>query len=70
MSNISEPLPRKTPGSNSPQDPAEKRHPLSSPGSRLRNFLSNLRGSRIATVGLCISLFWIFVAIFAPLVSP
>jgi len=70
MSDISESLPLKTPGPSSQQDPSERRRPLSSLGNRLRRLLSDLRGSRIATIGLCIILFWIFVAIFAPLVSP
>ena len=70
MSDISESLPLKTPQPSSPQDPSERQRPMSSLGNRLRKLLSGLRGSRIATIGLCIILFWIFVAIFAPLISP
>jgi peptide/nickel transport system permease protein len=45
-------------------------HGLSSLGRRLRKLISDLRGSRTATIGVCIVLFWIFVAVAAPLISP
>lgn len=44
----------------------EKARPL----RRLWGSLSIIFSSKIATIGLAIVLFWIFVAIFAPLVSP
>lgn len=43
---------------------------MSSLGNRIRKLISGLRGSRIATIGVLIILFWILVAIFAPLISP
>jgi peptide/nickel transport system permease protein len=43
---------------------------LSSLGRRLRKLISDLRRSRSAMVGVGMVLFWIFVAVAAPLISP
>ncbi len=45
-------------------------HGLSSLGRRLRKLISDLRRSRSATIGVGIVLFWFFVAVAAPLISP
>jgi peptide/nickel transport system permease protein len=45
-------------------------HGLSSLGRRLRKLVSDILGSRSATIGVVILLFWIFVAVAAPLISP
>ncbi len=73
MSDFSESVPLKTSQPAAPQDPSGKDRPLhslSSPGRRLRKLISNLRRSRSATIGVAIVLFWIFVAVAAPLISP
>ena len=43
---------------------------MSSLGRRLRKLIADLRGSRSAMIGIGIVLFWIFVAVAAPLISP
>jgi ABC-type dipeptide/oligopeptide/nickel transport system permease subunit len=37
---------------------------------RVRSAFSIILASRVATIGLCIILFWILVALFAPLLAP
>ena len=70
MSDISESGPLATPQPLAPRDPAGRDRPLSSLGRRLRKLLADLRRSRSATIGVAIVLFWILVAITAPLISP
>jgi len=43
---------------------------LSSLGSRLRRLISDMLRSRSATIGVGILLFWVLVAVTAPLISP
>jgi peptide/nickel transport system permease protein len=73
MSDISESGPLPTPQPTAPRDPSGGGRPLnglSSLGRRLRKLISDLRGSRIATIGVVIVLVWIFVALAAPPISP
>jgi len=54
-------------------DQGEKGHRLrrvSPPGARLRTTIANLIRSKSATIGVVIILFWIFIAIAAPIISP
>ena len=43
---------------------------MSSLGSRLRRLISDMLSSRSATIGVGIVLFWVLVAVTAPLISP
>jgi peptide/nickel transport system permease protein len=73
MGDISESVPLVPPQSASPRDPSRMDRPLhglSSPGRRLRKLISDILRSRSATIGVGIVLFWIFVAVAAPLISP
>jgi peptide/nickel transport system permease protein len=73
MGDISESVPLVTPQPASPRDPSRMErslHGLSSLGKRLRKLISDLSRSRSATIGVGIVLFWIFVAVAAPLISP
>ncbi len=73
MGDISESVPLVTPKPASPQDPSRMERPLhglSSLGKRLRKLISDLGRSRTAMFGVGIVLFWIFVAVAAPLISP
>jgi peptide/nickel transport system permease protein len=51
-------------------DQGEKGRQVSPPGARLRTTIADLLRSRSATIGVVIILFWIFVAIAAPIISP
>ena len=73
MGDISESVPLVTPQPASPRDPSRMErtlHGLSSLGKRLRKMISDLSRSRSAMIGVGIVLFWIFVAVAAPLISP
>lgn len=73
MGDISESLPLATPQPAAPHDPAGRDRPvhgLSSLGRRLRKLISDILRSRSATIGVGIVLFWVFVAVTAPLISP
>jgi peptide/nickel transport system permease protein len=73
MGDISESVPLVTPQPAAPRDPSERDRPLpglSSLGRRLRKLISDMLRSRSATIGVAIVLFWIFVAVAAPLISP
>jgi peptide/nickel transport system permease protein len=73
MGDISESVPLVTPQPAAPRDPSRMDRPvhgLSSLGRRLRKLISDLRRSRSAMIGVGIVLFWIFVAVAAPLISP
>jgi peptide/nickel transport system permease protein len=73
MSDISESMPVKNPGPAAPRDPSseDRTQPgLSALGRQLQKLISNILSSRIATIGISIILFWILVAIFAPLLAP
>ena len=73
MSDISESLPLRTPQPAAPRDPSRMDRPvpgLSSLGRRLRKLISELRRSRSAAIGVGMVLFWIVVAVTAPLISP
>jgi peptide/nickel transport system permease protein len=73
MGDISESVPLATPQPAAPRDPSGRVRPLpglSSLGRRLRKLISDLRRSRSAMVGVGMVLFWIFVAVAAPLISP
>jgi ABC-type dipeptide/oligopeptide/nickel transport system permease subunit len=73
MGDISESVPLATPQAVPPRDPSERDRPvpgLSSLGMRLRKLISNLLRSRSASLGVGMILFWIFVAVAAPLVAP
>ena len=70
MSDISESMPLENPQPAATRDPEGKNRPSSSLGRRLRKLITDLRRSRSATIGIGIVLFWIFVAVAAPLISP
>jgi ABC-type dipeptide/oligopeptide/nickel transport system permease subunit len=73
MGDISESVPLVTPQPAAPRDPSRMDRGLygkSSMGGRLRRLVSDLRRSRSATIGVGIVLFWVFVAVAAPLISP
>ncbi len=70
MGDISDSLPLKTPQPAAPRDPAERDRPISSLGRRLRKLVSDILRSRSAAIGVGIVLFWVFVAVAAPLISP
>jgi peptide/nickel transport system permease protein len=73
MSNNSESMPLKSPQADSPLDPLGRNQPERSQfslGGQLKKLMSNLRGSKIAMLGTGIVLFWIIVALAAPLISP
>ena len=73
MGDTPESLPLKPRRPVAPQDPSSRDRPLqglSALGRRLQKLISAILSSRIATIGVAIILFWIFVAIFAPLISP
>jgi peptide/nickel transport system permease protein len=73
MGDIPESMPLKTPGPAAPQDPSSRDRPLQSLtafGKWLQKLISDILSSKIATIGVGIILFWIFVAIFAPLIAP
>lgn len=73
MSDSSGPVTLATPKPVVPRDPPGRDHPLpgrSSLGRRLRKLISTILSSRSATFGVAIVLFWVFVAVAAPLVSP
>ena len=73
MSNISESVPLKTPKPAAPQGPTgngSSMPNLTSFGLRLQKSLSDLWRSRAATLGVAIVLFWVFVAVAAPLIAP
>jgi ABC-type dipeptide/oligopeptide/nickel transport system permease subunit len=73
MGDSLEPVSLATPQSAAPRDPVESGrtvHGQSSLGRRLRKLISDILRSRSATIGVGIVLFWIFVAVAAPLISP
>ncbi len=73
MGDISESVPLATPQPAAPLDPSKMDRPLylqSSQGGRLRKLISDILRSRSATIGVVIVLFWVFVAVAAPLISP
>ena len=73
MGDSSESVPLVTPQPASPRDPSRMERPLhglSSLGKRLRKLISDLSRSKTAMIGVGIVLFWIFVAVAAPLISP
>ena len=51
-------------------DQGERGRQVSPPGARLRATIANLIRSKSATIGVVIILFWIFIAIAAPIISP
>jgi len=73
MSDISNSSSFNLPLTSEPHDQGEEGHRLrrvSPPGARLRAIINNLLLSKSATIGVVIILFWIFIAIAAPIVSP
>jgi len=70
MDDISESVPLATPQPANPRNPYEGNRPLSSLFGWLRKVISEILRSRAATIGVFIVLFWIFVAITAPLIAP
>jgi len=70
MSDIPESVPLVTPQPVVPRDPSGRDRPLSLLGRRLQKLISDLRRSRSAMIGVGIVLFWVFVAVAAPLISP
>jgi len=73
MGDILETVSRVTPQPAAPREPSGRDRPLHRPsslGRRLRKLISDLLRSRSATIGVGIVLFWIFVAVAAPLISP
>ncbi len=51
-------------------DQGERGRQVSPPSARLRATIANLIRSKSATIGAAIILFWIFIAIAAPIISP
>jgi peptide/nickel transport system permease protein len=73
MGDSLEPVSPATPQSAAPRDPTGRDrtlHGQSSLGRRLRRRISDILSSRSETIGLGIVLFWVFVAVTAPLISP
>ena len=73
MSDSSNSLSSNISPTSEPHDQGDKGHQLRrvlSPGARLRATFANLLRSKSATVGVVIILFWIFIAIAAPIISP
>jgi peptide/nickel transport system permease protein len=70
MGDISESVPLENQQPAALRDPSRRDRPLSSLGKRLRKLVSELRRSKSAMIGVGIVLFWIFVAVTAPLISP
>jgi peptide/nickel transport system permease protein len=73
MGDISESVPLATPQPAAPRDPSGRDrtlHSLSSLGRQLRKLVSEILRSRSATIGVGIVLFWVFVAVTAPLIAP
>jgi len=70
MSDISESVSFETPQPDALRDQERKNRLSSSLGRRLRKLITDLRRSKSATIGIGIALFWILVAVTAPLISP
>ena len=63
-------LPSKISTTSEAYDQGERGGQVSPPGVRLRTAIANLLRSKSATIGVVIILFWIFIAIAAPIISP
>ena len=73
MSDSSNSLSSNISPTSEPHDQGDKGHQLrrlSPPGARLRATFANLLRSKSATIGAAIILFWVFIAIAAPIISP
>jgi len=73
MSDSSNPLSSEIPQASAVRDQGERGRQMrrvSPPGARLRTTIADLVRSKSATIGVAIILFWVFIAIAAPIISP